>query len=58
MPTCTLCPDGPPGNDAGDTLHHLRQFHPDVDADPERWPDGRPVWVDLTLDPDDFKEDA
>ena len=60
MPNCTRCPDGPPGNDAADAIHHLRQFHPDLWADPgnrpQRWPDGRWAWVDLTLTPDDFKE--
>lgn len=53
MATCLRC-NGWVADDL--TADHIRLLHPDVDADPERWPDSQPVWVDLTLDPDDFKE--
>ena len=36
--TCLDC-----GEDTDDILAHLRRFHPDVDWEPEFWPDGKPV---------------
>jgi hypothetical protein len=36
-------------------LDHLRVVHPDVWGDgPQRWPDGRIVVYDATLEPGDF----
>lgn len=36
-------------------LDHLRVLHPDVWGDgPQRWPDGRVVVFDATLEPGDF----
>jgi hypothetical protein len=39
---------------AADLIVHLRVEH-DFDEDVETWPDGTPVVVDTTLEPDDFK---
>ncbi len=33
---------------------HFRVLHPDLHEAMERWPDGAPVVVDETLDPEDF----
>jgi hypothetical protein len=54
--TCLLCqPHELVG--AGDILEHLRLLHPDAYGDGfMRWPDGRLVVVDLTLEPADFTE--
>lgn len=53
MATCHLCGDHLPDSDMGD---HLRIMHPDEWGDgPERWPDGAPVIVDMTLEPGDFR---
>lgn len=52
---CLLCP--PDDQDLGDEdlMDHLRLHHPEQWGDgPDRWPDGRPVVVDRTLDPRDF----
>lgn len=39
-------------------LDHMRVLHPDVWGDgPERWPDGRIVVYDTTLEPGDFAGD-
>lgn len=35
-------------------LDHLRLIHPDQWEEPPRWPDGRRVVIDETLDPADF----
>lgn len=35
-------------------LVHLRVEH-DVDAEIEEWPDGEPVIIDTTLEPEDFE---
>ena len=51
--TCAIC---------GATFHpsmllgHLRGAH-DMDVEIAEWPDGAPVIVDLTLEPDDFARD-
>lgn len=37
---CLLCGETA---EASDTPDHVRLMHPDVDAEPERWPDGTPV---------------
>lgn len=53
MITCELCGEqlGP-----AELLAHLRRMHPDADAEPDQWPDGRPVIVDLALTPDEFRQ--
>ena len=51
MAACNLCGAHPPDSEVGD---HLRLFHPDAFADIERWPDGRYVIYDDTLQPGDF----
>ena len=48
---CELCPDRPL---VDDVVTHLRDVHGE-DVTIETWPDGRPVVVDLTLDPEDFR---
>lgn len=51
--TCLLCQ--PAAAVAGDILEHLRLVHPEAYGDgPMRWPDGRLVVVDLSLEPADF----
>ena len=45
---CLLC-----GEDTQDITAHVRQLHPDADAQPESWPDGTPVAFE---DPDLFTE--
>jgi hypothetical protein len=51
--TCLLCQ--PPEEAGAGILEHLRIFHPEAYDDGfMRWPDGRLVVVDLTLEPDDF----
>jgi hypothetical protein len=47
---CLLCDEI---INASDTPDHVRLMHPDVDAEPERWPDGTPVAFE---DPDLFAE--
>ncbi|HEY3259622.1 MAG TPA: hypothetical protein VGJ95_05025 [Pseudonocardiaceae bacterium] len=55
MATCHVCPPGCQNVPDDDMLDHLRVIHPDLYGDgPERWPDGRVVIVDMTLEPDDF----
>lgn len=55
--TCLLCQ--PPEVVGPAILEHLRLFHPDAYGDgPQRWPDGRLVVVDQTLDPADFTGEA
>lgn len=40
----------------GEMVTHLHTAHGvDLDADLERWPDGDPVVVDATLEPEDFR---
>ena len=53
MATCLIC-RGWVADDL--TADHIRLIHPGRWDEPETWPDGRPVVVDLTLNPDDFKE--
>lgn len=51
--TCLLCQ--PPEVVSDDILDHLRVVHPEAYGDGfMRWPDGRLVVVDQTLDPADF----
>lgn len=50
---CHLCHQT--GLPTADLLDHIRLIHPAAWAEGfERWPDGAPVVVDLTLDPQDF----
>jgi len=35
-------------------IPHVRREHPEYYDPVQCWPDGRPVIVDTTLDPDDF----
>lgn len=35
-------------------IDHLRLFHPDRYEEPIFWPDGEPMIVDCTLEPEDF----
>lgn len=46
---CHLCPVEIPGWWA--LFDHMRLFHPDADAVPEVWPDGRVVVEDLSCAP-------
>jgi hypothetical protein len=49
---CRLCHENHTGTGL---LDHIRIMHPDAWGDgPQRWPDGKPVIVDTTLDPKDF----
>jgi len=55
--TCHICP--PDDNTVPDRemVDHLRVLHPDLYGDgPPRWPDGSIVFVDYTLEPDNFAE--
>ena len=45
---CGICRERQPGERL---LEHIRLMHPDVDTEPETWPDGEAV---ITEDPDDF----
>ena len=54
MATCHICPAHDNQFDDRDMFDHVRCFHPDWDAQVERWPDGSPVVVDMTLEPSDF----
>ncbi len=65
MAECGLCPPGNyiPEGDEGiyggieRVLKHLQEVHPEVYGDgPERWPDGRVVVTDTTLEPKDFDQ--
>lgn len=53
MGTCSLCGGRYP--DTG-LVDHLESQHPALVADAtlERWPDGTPVVIDNTLEPEDF----
>jgi hypothetical protein len=37
-------------------LEHIRLYHPDDYEPLLEWPDGTPVIIDNTLEPDDFEE--
>jgi hypothetical protein len=53
--TCLLCQ--PPEEVGASILEHLRIVHPDAYGDgPQRWPDGRLVVVDQTLEPANFTD--
>jgi hypothetical protein len=55
MGTCFVCPEGDRDVPDVELLDHLRLLHPDVWGDgPLRWPDGRVVVYDTTLEPGDF----
>lgn len=47
---CALCGQN---IEAENIMGHLRGFH-DLDVEIEEWPDGEPVIVDKTLEPEDF----
>lgn len=49
---CQLC-EPPRRVSVEALLEHFRIVH-DLDAEPERWPDGELVVIDSTLEPDDF----
>ena len=52
---CELCGETGPDEDV---LEHFRLMHPEVDAHTlVRWPDGRPVILDRTLEPQVFDQD-
>jgi hypothetical protein len=58
MATCHICPEGQQSVPDEEMNDHLRVVHPTYWGDgPERWPDGRFVIVDTTLEPDDFEID-
>lgn len=54
---CLLCGDEWPDAEGGveSFLDHLRVLHPDEHEEPERWPDGRIVVYDDTLEPHEFE---
>jgi hypothetical protein len=56
--TCNLCPKSDNEaeyDDLEQVSGHLRVMHPDVYGNgPDRWPDGRIVVVDDTLEPAEF----
>jgi hypothetical protein len=37
-----------------DLLSHISVYHPDLYEPIETWPDGQPVVIDTTLEPEDF----
>jgi hypothetical protein len=43
---CSVCDSLYEFDDVENLLHHIRLFHPDTDANPERWPDGEIVIYD------------
>jgi hypothetical protein len=51
MATCGICNDDFSDDEI---MTHLSDYH-DVDTRPVTWPDGEPVIVDHTLDPEDFE---
>jgi len=51
---CFLCNTEVASDNA---LDHLRLIHPDHYEEPARWPDGKRVVVDETLEPNDFGGD-
>lgn len=56
MGQCHACPPGEGTVDDADLPDHLRLLHPELYGDgPQQWPDGRPVVVDETLAPEDFR---
>ena len=55
MATCHVCPPGDQQVPDEEMDDHLRVVHPELYGDgPERWPDGRVVVYDTTLEPGDF----
>jgi hypothetical protein len=55
MGSCFLCQPTLKLSDV-EVLDHLRVVHPDVWEDgPKRWPDGRIVVFDPTLEPGEFR---
>lgn len=53
--TCLLCQPPETVGVGTSILDHLRIIHPEAYGDgPMRWPDGRLVVVDLSLEPADF----
>ena len=55
MGVCFLCE--PPAEVPDDELgrHLLDVHHMDMEKVVDRWPDGQPVIVDQTLEPEDFE---
>lgn len=53
MGRCLLCQETVSDEALAD-LSHLRLMHPDRYEEPILWPDGEPLIVDCTLEPDDF----
>lgn len=56
MGRCLLCNEPVPDEQLAD-LSHLRLIHPDRFEEPILWPDGEPLIVDCTLEPEDFDDD-
>lgn len=54
MAICHLCPPGDQNVPDDVLLTHLRVLHPDLYEGVDLWPDGRPVIVDLDLQPQEF----
>lgn len=52
MGMCFLC-DPPALIPDGDALAHFERVHPTLGV--SRWPDGKPVVIDRTLEPEDFE---
>jgi len=50
---CDLCATFQP---ADTLLDHIRLMHPDDYEELAVWPDGSPVIIDNTLEPEDFEE--
>jgi hypothetical protein len=50
--TCFVC--DPRGVSVAMIGAHVAQWHPELLAELERWPDGEPVVIDRTLEPGDF----
>ncbi len=51
MVTCEICGETHP---IQHILNHLRVMHPDHYEEPDTWPDGGPVIVDIAPDPRDL----
>lgn len=57
MIQCHLCDEKIEGASIPDYDEHLRVLHPKEYAEVERWPDGKPVVHDDTLEPKEFSDD-
>lgn len=53
MGHCLLCHTDVPDEDLG--IHMLQKHEIDMTNSVETWPDGSPVIIDTTLEPEDFE---